>query len=162
MGPSYGSASPPLHFYLHWAFGGPIIRRKGWGMTLRELVEGIARHRGWKSNEERGGASLSVPQGRERSQVVMVSEFQDDGVTMVRFTTRIGKVGTLEGPRLRAALELNLRLPHGCLAVDGDHLVMTETRPLRTTTPETSGDAIHFIARQADTYEKLIFGTDVH
>ncbi len=49
-----------------------------------------------------------------------------------------------------------------CLAVDGGHLVMTDTRPLKTTTPQTSGDAIEFIARQADQYEKMIFQTDVH
>jgi hypothetical protein len=39
---------------------------------------------------------------------------------------------------------------------------MTETRPLRTTTPETAGDALAFLARQADQYEELIFRTDSH
>jgi hypothetical protein len=81
---------------------------------------------------------------------------------MLRFTTQIGPVDRLESTRLRSALELNFRLPHGCLAVDGAHLVMTNTRPLKTTTPETSGAVIEFIARQADQYEKLIFQTDVH
>jgi hypothetical protein len=81
---------------------------------------------------------------------------------MVRFTTRIGNVLKLDGGRLRAALEVNFRLPYGCLAADGDQLVLTETRPLRTTTAESSGEAVEFIARQADAYEKFIFGTDVH
>jgi hypothetical protein len=40
--------------------------------------------------------------------------------------------------------------------------VMTETRPLQTSTPETAGDALEFLARQADQYEKLIYKTDVH
>jgi len=39
---------------------------------------------------------------------------------------------------------------------------MTETRPLKTSTPETTGDALEFLARQADQYEKLIYKTDVH
>jgi hypothetical protein len=131
-------------------------------MKLRELVEAIARQRGWRKGEERGHETLSVPQGRQRTQVVMVTEFRDDGEAMVRYTTRIGDAGALEGPRLRAALEVNWRLPHGCLAIDSTDLVLTATRPLATTTPETSGKAIDFIAKQADAYEKFIFGTDVH
>jgi len=131
-------------------------------MTLRELVDTIARERGWKAGAERSQASLFIPQGTTRQQIVTVTEFTDGGEAMVRFTTRIGPVGRLEDPRLRAALELNFRLPYGSIAVDGDHLVMTETRPLRTTTSKSSGDAIGYIAQQADTYEKSIFGTDVH
>ncbi len=130
-------------------------------MTLRELVDAIARQRGWETGQERGQATLSVPQG-PRSQVVSVTEFGDGGEPMVRYTTRIGKAAALEGARMRAALEVNYRLPHGCLAIDGDQLVLTATRPLAATTPETSGEAIGFIARQADAYEKFIFGTDVH
>lgn len=131
-------------------------------MTLRELVDTIARERGWKTDGEPGPFSFTVPQGPGRHQVVTLTEFKDDSEAMVRFTTRIGRVGRLEDPRLRAALELNYRLPHGCLAVEGEHLLMTDTRPLRTTTPKSSGDAIHSIARQADVYEKSIFGTDIH
>jgi hypothetical protein len=131
-------------------------------MTLRELVAAIARERGWKSGEEAGRLSLVVPQGSGRHQVVAVSEFQNGGETLVRYTTRVGNLGTLKEARLRAALELNFRLAHGCLASDGESLVLTETRPLATTTPATSGDAVEFIARQADTYEKHIMGTDVH
>jgi hypothetical protein len=131
-------------------------------MTLRELVDAVARTEGWKAVEDGGRWSLSVALGQGRSQTVALAEFKDNEEPMVRFTTRIGKAAGLGEARTRAALELNLRLPHGCLALDGDHLVMTATRPLRTTTPATSGDAIRFIARQADSYEKLIFGTDQH
>ncbi len=131
-------------------------------MTLRELVDAVAHERGWKKDGERGPLSFSVPQGPERHQIVTLTEFKDDSEAMVRFTTRIGRASRLEEARLRAALELNFRLPHGCLAVEEDHLVMTDTRPLRTTTPKSSGDVIHYIARQADVYEKSIFGTDIH
>lgn len=131
-------------------------------MTLRELVDSIARERGWTQGGDKDQAVLSVPQGNGRQQTVNLSEFSDSGEPMVRMTTRIGPVDALHGPRLRSALELNLRLPHGCLAVDGEHLVMTLTRPLRSTTAKSSGDAIQFIARQADSYEKSIFGMDVH
>lgn len=131
-------------------------------MTLGDLINAIVRHQGWKADKDGSLFSLAVPQDGGRHQVVSVSEFADEGEPMVRYTTRIGKAARLEGSRLRAALELNSRLPHGCLAVESDHLVLTETRPLGTTTPETSGNAIRYIARQADSYEKLIFGTDIH
>ena len=131
-------------------------------MTLNELVESVSKLRGWKTTNGQDGVSLSIPQAGNRKQSVDVSEFKDEGQAMLRFTTRIGKTDKLEPARMRTALKLNLRMPHGCLAVDGTQLVMTETRPLKTSTPETTGDALEFMARQADQYEKLIYKTDVH
>jgi hypothetical protein len=131
-------------------------------MTLNELVDSVSKLRGWKTVNDQDGVTLSIPQAGNRNQMVAVSQFKDEGQPMLRFITRIGKTDQLEPGRLRAALQLNLRLPHGCLAVDGTQLVMTETRPLKTSTPETTGDALEFLARQADQYEKLIYKTDVH
>jgi hypothetical protein len=133
-------------------------------MTLKELVESVSKLRGWEAvlNHDRDAASLSVPQSGNRRQVVAISQFKDEEHAMIRFTTLIGGTDRLEAARMRSALELNLRLPHGCLAFDGTQLVMTETRPLKTSTPETTGDALEFMARQADTYEKLIYNTDEH
>jgi hypothetical protein len=131
-------------------------------MTLNELVESVSKLKGWKATNGQDGVTLSIPQAGNRKQSVAVTEFKDEGQAMLRFTTRIGKTDKLEPERMRTALKLNLRLPHGCLAVDGTQLVMTETRPLKTSTPETTGDALEFMARQADQYEKLIYKTDVH
>ena len=131
-------------------------------MTLRELIDGVAKLKGWEVISEEGSRGFNVPQAGNRHQFVALNEFRDDAHPMVRFITRIGPADRLEPARLRSALELNLRLPHGCLATDGVHLVMTGTRPLMTTTPQTTADVIQFIAHQADQYEKLIFKTDVH
>ncbi len=131
-------------------------------MTLKELVDAVSKLKGWKTASEGGQNGFNVPQAGGRHQFVGVAEFKDDRDAMVRFTTQIGPVARLEPSRFRSALELNQRLPHGCLAIDGAHLVMTVTRPLKTTTAETSGHAVEFIARQADQYEKLIYQTDVH
>jgi len=131
-------------------------------MTLNELVDSVSKLRGWKTVSDQGVVSLAIPQAGSRKQLIAVSEFKDEGQAMLRFTTRIGKTDQLDAARLRSAMKLNLRLPHGCLAVDGTQLVMTETRPLKTSTPETTGDALDFMARQADQYEKLIYKTDVH
>ena len=131
-------------------------------MTLNELVESVSKLRGWKTTHDQDGLALSIPQADNRKQAVAITEFKDEGQAMLRLTTQIGKADRLEPERMRAALQLNLRMPHGCLAVDGTQLVMTETRPLKTSTPETTGDALEFLARQADQYEKLIYKTDVH
>ena len=131
-------------------------------MTLNELVDSVSRLKGWKTVSDRGVVSLAIPQSDHRQQLVAVSQFKNEGQEMLRFTTLIGKTDRLDDARLRSALKLNLRLPHGCLAVDGTQLVMTETRPLQTSTPETTGEALEFMARQADQYEKLIYKTDVH
>ena len=131
-------------------------------MTLNELVDSVSKLRGWKATPGQDGVTLSIPQAGNRKQSVAITEFKDEGQAMLRFTTAIGRTDRLEPERMRAALKLNLRMPHGCLAVDGTQLVMTETRPLRTSTPETTGDALEFMARQADQYEQLIYKTDVH
>lgn len=131
-------------------------------MDLRELVGRIARDRGWGVREDDGALQLEVPLDRGRSQRVSVSGFQDGGGDRVRFTTRIGSVAGLGEGRFRGALEINMRIPHGCLAVDGEYMVLTETCPLDAATPGISGEAVVFLAQQADAYERFIFGTDTH
>ena len=131
-------------------------------MTLNELVDAVSKLKGWKTVSDQGVLHLAIPQSGTRRQLVAISQFKDENQEMLRFTTRIGKTDQLNDARLRSALKLDLRMPHGCLAVDGTELVMTETRPLRTSTPELTGDALEFIARQADQYEQLIYKTDVH
>lgn len=131
-------------------------------MTLNDLVEAVSRLKGWKPDPSQGAAGFDVPQGAGRKQFVAAAEFRNDGETMVRFTTRIGPADRLEATRLRSALELNYRLPHGCLAVEGGHLVMTETESLQHTTAPSAATVVEYLAKQADQYEKLIFRTDVH
>ena len=132
-------------------------------MTLFELIQAIASGRGWKVTGAQAPFEFEVPlEGGKRKQVVRVTKFDATGESMARFTTTVGKTDALGGRPLRVALEINARIPHGCLGIDGEYLVMTDTRPLRTTTPETSAHSIDYLARQADVYEKQIFGTDVH
>ena len=131
-------------------------------MTLRELVSQIARDRGWEAREDDGRLGLAVSLERGRTQFVRFAEFADAGQKRVRFSTRIGKIAGLGEARFRAALEVNFRLPHGCLALDGEHMVLTETWSLDAAAAGASSEAVEFLARQADSYERLIFGTDTH
>lgn len=130
--------------------------------ALAELVAAIAAIEKW-THAGRGAAfELTVPQAKGRSQSVRVETFEHEGEPLVRFTTTVGARAELSPSRYEKALELNQHLPYGRLALDGGNLVITDTRPLRTTTPETSGRVIRFIAHQADLYERVIYRQDVH
>jgi hypothetical protein len=131
-------------------------------MTLAELASAIIAREKWTMNvaHDTYKITLRLPSGR--TQVVRLTSFDHEGNSMVRFTSEIGPDSKLDPSRRRAALELNARFPTGCLAIDSDALVVTDTRPLATTTPESSAVAIRYIAGQADTYERFIFRTDTH
>ena len=131
-------------------------------MTLRELTAAIAKERGWASKPDGARVVFVILLPGDRMQDVALSDFKEGDDPYVRFTSVIGKADALDALRMRSALELNARLPHGCLAVQDGELVMTDTRPLRTTTAKTSAQAAEYLAGLADKYEKLIFGTDTH
>ena len=131
-------------------------------MKLNELAALIGQQqRSWSLREESGAILFEVTLPEGRKQTVRLASFEAEGGPMARFTTRIGKASALDANRMRSALELNSRLPHGSLAIADGFLVMTDTRPLGTTTPQSSGESIAFLAAEADRYERMIFGTDV-
>ena len=134
----------------------------GMAESLKALAAAICKKQGWAHIDHARASELTVPLPGGRSQVVELREFSHDGERLVRYTTRIGVRAACAPSRFEKALELNFSLPYGQMALEEDYLVMTETRPLRTTTPETSSSLITFIARQADLYEKLLFKQDVH
>ncbi len=131
-------------------------------MTLSELASAIAKSEGWTVKNRTGTVTLLVSLPAGRTQEVELSQFEHEAAPMVRFVTHVGDAAKLEPSRLRAALELNAKFPTGSLAITDDALVMTETRPLKTTTPESSARAVRFLATQADTYERFIYKTDKH
>ena len=131
-------------------------------MTLRELVEKMCAKESWASSPSNDGWEIVIPQPKGRKQSVFATSFKDGAESMVRYTSVIGNADSVDDRRSRTALELNSRLPHGCLAIGDGHLVVTETRPLKTTTPETSAAAVKYLAKQADTYERLIYSGDTH
>jgi len=88
-------------------------------MTLNELIESDSRLKNWKIISEDGIPGFFIPQAGHRGQFVSVAEFRDESQPIVRSTTRIGPADRLGSTRLHSALELNLRLAHGCLALGG-------------------------------------------
>ena len=131
-------------------------------MTLDDLVAKMCKAETWKPVSQEGGWEIEIPQPKGRKQKVMASPFEDGADSMVRYTSTIGDAGTVDDRRARMALELNAKMPHGCMAIENGHLVVTATRPLKTTTPESSAAAVKYLAKQADTYERLIYSADKH
>ncbi len=130
--------------------------------SLKSLVDAICASEKWAHTDHARCSEITIPLTGGRTQVVEVREFDHEGEKLLRYTTRIGPRSACSSARYEKALELNFTLPYGQMAIEGDYLVMTETRPLKTTTPETSSSLIRFIARQADMYEKVLFKQDLH
>lgn len=131
-------------------------------MTLDDLVARMCKAQHWTSSQSGPGWAIEVPQPKGRNQTVYASLFMDDSTAMVRYLSMIGDADSIDGQRSKMALELNSKMPHGCLAIHSGHLVVTDTRPLNTTTPETSAVAVKYLAHQGDTYERLIYASDKH
>ena len=131
-------------------------------MDYRQTATGIAEARGWEMLQEGEHVAFVIPVGEARSQQLTLLIFDDEGHSMFRFFSRVGPVDKLDSSRLRRALELNSRLVHGWLAVEDGDLVMTGTMPGVSCALEELSRAMESVARLADTYEKLVFGQDVH
>lgn len=131
-------------------------------MTLDDLVARMCTAQHWTSSQMGPGWAIEIPQPKGRNQTVYASLFMDDATSMVRYVSIIGDADSIDGQRSKTALELNSKMPHGCLAIHSGQLVVTDTRPLNTTTPETSAVAVRYIAKQADTFERLIYSADTH
>jgi hypothetical protein len=129
-------------------------------MSLGDLVARMCRLENWSHEPAGDGFVIDVPQLEKRNQRVFATTFMNGTDAIVRFTSKVGDSGKIDGDRAKSALQLNFKMPHGCMAIDREILVFTDTAPLRLTTPEASGQVVRYIAKQADVYEKLLFGAD--
>ena len=114
--------------------------------------------RQWLS--ESGEVEIKLESGR--SQRVQLQFFEYEGRAMVRFRTVIGSTERIRPTRLHFALEMNYQLPHGCLAVKNDELVMVDTLILEDADPGEIEAILDYLAVTADHYEATMFGPDVH
>lgn len=121
-----------------------------------QILQRVCRERGWELLPS--GVQVSWPNGRR--QLVEVKFFQFQREELVRLYTTIGDVERLGAVRLMVALRINAELAHGCLAVNDDDLVMTDTLMLRDADPAEVEASIGYLAETADHYEQTIFGTD--
>ena len=118
----------------------------------------VAEERRWRYEND----WVEVPVEGDRQQRVKLDYFSDEGHERVRFVTQIGTTERIDPLRLNDALRLNLRLPQGALALQGDMLVMVDTLPIRIATTDIVELSIRGLADAADHYERTMFGGDDH
>ncbi|MFP6639762.1 MAG: hypothetical protein VCC04_05925 [Myxococcota bacterium] len=121
-----------------------------------EICGQLCETRGWT----RVANALEVPLEQGRKQNVQFEFFMHDGHEMVRVHTTIGSTRRIRPDRLIFALELNFGLPHGCLAVRNDDLVMVDTLILEEVDSLELESAVDYLAKTGDHYEATLFGRD--
>ena len=69
---------------------------------------------------------------------------------------------TEAGGRLVTALRANDELAHGALAIRDEDLCLVDTLLIEDADVHAVAASIEFLARAADDYEEVLFGTDEH
>ena len=125
---------------------------------FEEMCEQVCEKRGWT----RTAHQIDVPTSGDRHQTVYLSFFEFEERAMVRLHTVIGSTARIRPERLIFALELNFSLPHGCLAVQKDNLVIVQTLVLGEADSIELESSVDFLAKTGDQYEASLFAQDEH
>lgn len=126
--------------------------------TFGSLCRRICEQQGWELKPD--GVQVRFADGRH--QVVSLEFFEHEEEELVRIFTTIGRTDSLTAERLSLALSINARLAHGALAVKNDALIMTDTLMLKDAGSAEIEASLAYLAKTADYYEKMLFGTDEH
>jgi hypothetical protein len=105
---------------------------------------------------------IVVRWGDGRHQLVSMEFFESGREELVRFSTIIGEVESLRREQLITSLQTNATLAHGALSIQGQQLCMTATLMTEEADAAEIEALIDYLARQADEYERIIYGTDEH
>jgi hypothetical protein len=122
------------------------------------VFEEVCKREGWK----RSGTAANVPLPGGRHQVVGADVLAIDGEEFMRLHTRVGEAKVLNEARLLAALRMNARLRCGAISILDNDLALVDIVPLRDARAEAVRASIRHLARQADDFERALFGRDVH
>jgi hypothetical protein len=97
-----------------------------------------------------------------RHQLVRLEFFEYEMEELVRFSSTIGSVESLSRERLMTALRVNADLAHGGLAIIDDELCLVDTLLIEGADSQAVAASIEYLAKSADEYERVIYGTDEH
>jgi hypothetical protein len=133
----------------------------GAAMTIHELAALIRKERDtWAFGEDDSQVVVTLHLESSRQHKVRLTHFRHENAEYVRFQASIGPAGSMEIARASSALALNSHLAFGAVAIHNNELVLTETQPLGTVTPQLATVIISYLAHQADRYEAVMFHTD--
>lgn len=131
-----------------------MVNRESFANILRK----VCAERGWELLPS--GVNVKHPDGRH--QVIHFELFDSGEREGVRLTSMIGEAKSMSPEQMEQALRANMDLAHGALALKDDELCLTETLSLDEAEAGEIESAVAFMAELADTYEKILFGTDRH
>jgi len=100
--------------------------------------------------------------GDGRRQLVSLEFFEYEQEELVRFSSTIGPVEELSRERLLTVLRSNCELAHGGLAIQDEDLCLVDTLLIEDADVHAVAASIEYLARSADEYERVIYGTDDH
>jgi hypothetical protein len=131
-------------------------------VTVDELITALGSEISFESkyDQENEEWVLDVHLEGGRNQEMRLFAFEEGGRQMVRFLTGIGSASEFSSGRMRSALELNASLLYGALAIFEGNIVLTASAPLNRPDATEATDAIRYMTRMADAYEKILFGLD--
>jgi hypothetical protein len=127
-------------------------------LAFAELCRQVCNAHNW----ELLPTGVVVRWGDGRHQLVGLEIFEFEREELVRLSTTIGEMEQLSRDQLTVALKTNAKLAHGALAIKNDQLCMIDTLLISDTGAGELGAAIEYLAREADEYERAIYGTDDH
>lgn len=122
------------------------------------VFDEVCTREGW----QRTGGAAVVPLPGGRQQVVGADTLVVDGDELLRLYTRVGEATVLNEARLLAALRMNARMRCGAISILGADLALVAIAPLREARADSVRAHILHLARQADDFERALFGRDVH
>ena len=100
--------------------------------------------------------------GDGRRQLVSIEFFEYEQEELVRLSSIIGPVEQLSRGGLVTALRANGELAHGALAIRDEDLCLVDTLLIEDADVHAVAASIEFLARSADEYEEVLYGTDEH
>jgi len=131
-------------------------------VARREAFSKICRHvcqtQGW----ELLPTGLVVRWGDGRHQLVSIEFFEFEREQLLRLSSLIGPVASLDAVRFERILHTNAELAHGALAIRNDELCMVDTLPLAAAEEPILTATVEYLARTADEYERLLYREDIH
>jgi hypothetical protein len=123
---------------------------------LDSLIQKICTANGW--HYDHGRAQLPLDGGR--TQDIEFQTFTADGEEFVRLFSVIGPSAALDERRLMAVLRLNASMRLGAFAIVGDNLAVVDTFLVREADHYEVRHSLEYLAKTADRYEQVVFGTD--
>ena len=125
-------------------------------MSLPEIFQKVCEKHGWSQNEYE--VQLDLEGGRKQKVSFELFVYEKD--QMGRIYSVVGDANILSETQLRSALGINNGLAHGALAIRSGELVVSDTFLMSDADEGEVEASIRFLAKTADRYEKVLFGSD--